>query len=70
MKYFNVDLEAVFASAYGHGMTEVQVQMTVRERIDPTAENSVLNMSEANMRLLHKLLGNHIRALDEYEGRT
>lgn len=65
MKYFSVDLEAVFASAYAHGMAEVMVQVTVRERTDPTAENSMLNMSDETMRRLHKLLGNHIRALDE-----
>lgn len=70
MKYFHVDLEAVFASGYLQGMAEVQVQVTVRERIDPMAENSVLNMSDANMRRLHQVLGNHIRALDEDKNRT
>lgn len=70
MKRFHIDLETADASGYANGMAEVQAQVTVRERMDPAAENSVLNMSEATMRRLHKLLGNHIRALDEYSGRT
>ena len=66
MKRFNIDLEAADASMYKDGMTEVMVKVTVREAADPLTEFSALNMSETTMRRLHKMLGNHIRNLDEY----
>ena len=70
MKRFHIDLEAADASLFKEGMAEVFVQVTVRERLDPAEEFSSLNMSEATMRRLHKMLGNHIRAMDEYKART
>ncbi|MCS4292704.1 hypothetical protein M2375_000910 [Comamonas sp. BIGb0152] len=70
MKRFNIDLEAADASSYKDGMTEVFVKVTVREPSELNAEFSSLHMSEATMRRLHKMLGNHIRNLDEYRENT
>ncbi|MHC3433162.1 hypothetical protein [Delftia lacustris] len=70
MTRFHIDVDSAIASHCKDGMTEVMVQVTVREDSDNLAEWSSLNMSEATMRRLHKMLGNHIKNLDEYRDRT
>ncbi len=69
MKLFNIDLEAADASKFKDGMADVMVKVTVQEIAQQDSTYSSLNMSEKTMRRLHKMLGNHIRHLDENKER-